>query len=103
MSINPELAHRMAHAIRARRVAEAAQAEYDRAVRADAQRYEWIWPGPPGGPALCHNPATGGIYQLTLTTCTCPDYQYRCRGLGIDCKHLIDLVQAIPQGVTIDV
>jgi hypothetical protein len=35
----------------------------------------------------CYNLVNEEVYQVTAFDCTCPDYQFRCRRAGLQCKH----------------
>jgi len=43
-----------------------------------------------GGPEwfTVTNPETGAVYYVTAYSCTCPDFEYRCRESGLACKHI---------------
>ena len=58
----------------------------EREVRAGSEesRYDWskegkVW--------RCVS-ATGGVYEVSNNTCTCPDFENRCKPLNIKCKHI---------------
>ena len=36
----------------------------------------------------CYNPISGETYEVTIGSCSCPDYHYRCERAGIQCKHM---------------
>jgi uncharacterized Zn finger protein len=33
----------------------------------------------------------GSVYQVTLSGCTCPDWEHRGKALAVPCKHQIAL------------
>ena len=47
------------------------------------------------------NPLSGETYQTDTMTCSCPDFQYRCKklvGYGVLCKHVQALLHAYELG-----
>lgn len=41
----------------------------------------------------CYNPRSGETYEVTQFDCSCPDFRYR--GPGVRCKHMIALQTAV--------
>jgi predicted nucleic acid-binding Zn finger protein len=31
---------------------------------------------------------SGSVYEVSETTCTCKDFEHRCQGTGMACKHI---------------
>lgn len=48
----------------------------------------------------CHSHASGEVYEVTLQSCTCPDFERRCAPHGIVCKHVLALASAVRAGQT---
>lgn len=46
----------------------------------------------------CHSHTSGEVYETTLFDCSCPDFQFRCRGALLRCKHMLALSAAIDSG-----
>lgn len=47
------------------------------------------------------NPHSGETYELDSSTCTCPDFQYRCGkvpGFGLYCKHQHEMARRFTTG-----
>lgn len=47
------------------------------------------------------NPKSGETYQTDSMTCSCPDFEYRCKkiaGYGVLCKHIQALLHAYTLG-----
>lgn len=69
--------------------------EGSRAVRAWNEGSDYIWvPDKNGGRAFYWLlSASGEVYEVEPHSgvCSCPDYQFRCAGAGIKCKHLLAL------------
>ncbi len=47
--------------------------------------------------ALAENPRVFHIVDPEAGTCTGPDFRYRCKALGIWCKHLIAAAHRVPE------
>ena len=47
----------------------------------------WQDPDHPGS-WWCFNPRSGETYEVTIFSCTCPDYVYRCHLAALQCKHM---------------
>ena len=48
------------------------------------------------------NPLSGETYQTCSFSCSCPDYEYRCKKLayaGVHCKHMHALFYAMEHGI----
>jgi hypothetical protein len=39
------------------------------------------------GSYWCFNPKSGETYEVSIFSCTCPDYEFRCKRAAIQCKH----------------
>lgn len=64
-----------------------------RAERAMTEGADYIFAADDSGRFVwCMNPKSGETYEVTSVDCTCPDHHYRCRPAGIQCKHIIALV-----------
>lgn len=61
--------------------AEKARVEADEylIVPNDDRRFFWV------------QSASGKVYEVTDFSCSCPDYEHRCRQAGIRCKHQVAL------------
>lgn len=71
-----------------------AQQQQSRDERALAQGSDYLWcPDKVGGRVFVWCLSTSGeVYEVTPgVSCTCADFEYRCAGSGLDCKHLIAL------------
>lgn len=44
-----------------------------------------------------YNPFTEETYQVSLSACSCPDFQYRTSDIG-SCKHILELARRISNG-----
>jgi hypothetical protein len=65
----------------------------------EGQDYTFVWDPDSIQPfAWCHNPKSGETYEVTVFDCTCPDFRYRCHGVGIRCKHMAALQEATERG-----
>ena len=61
------------------------------ARRQRAAEQEFIfWPDPDTiNLYWCFSVSSGEPYEVTLGDCACPDYRFRCRCAGIQCKHML--------------
>jgi hypothetical protein len=74
---------------------DAIHAGQQEARQARAEEQEFIfWPDPDrltanGTPMFwwCFSVASGETYEVSIGDCSCPDYQFRCRNAGMNCKH----------------
>lgn len=39
----------------------------------------------------CHNPRSGETYEVTEHSCSCADWEWRCQGSPVKCKHQLAL------------
>lgn len=61
----------------------------DRQARAESQEFIF-WPDPDKVNCYwCFSVESGETYEVTLGDCSCPDYQFRCKNCGIQCKHML--------------
>lgn len=54
--------------------------------------------------AWCLNPVSGETYEVTLFDCSCPDFRFRCQGVGVRCKHMVAfaaVVDTVPEFQTV--
>jgi hypothetical protein len=59
-------------------------------ARAEAQDYLFVRDDQTGRFYWCMS-ASGEVYEVTDFSCTCPDFEYRCREAGVHCKHQVAL------------
>lgn len=52
--------------------------------------YEFV-PEEQGRYCYCLNVLSGEVYETDEHHCTCPDWEFRCRAAGIQCKHIVML------------
>lgn len=48
-----------------------------------------------------YNPTSGETYELDSSSCSCPDFQYRCNrvpGFGLKCKHQVEMQRRFGAG-----
>lgn len=93
---NPRKTHRVVyHPRNEARLAELlARAQGERTVRAVSEGHGYVF-------ALetekerpfwyCFNPKSGDVWEVCDLGCTCPDWEYRGRSAGLDCKHMVAL------------
>jgi hypothetical protein len=70
-----------------------------RRQRALAEGGQYLWFRDPDWPgyAVCFS-VSGEHYLVSMQTCQCPDWEYRCKANNIRCKHQIALHDALTEG-----
>lgn len=63
----------------------------------EGSAYVWALDKDGGRPFFWLMSASGEVYEVDLQgrSCSCPDFQYRCEGAGLECKH----IQALRNGL----
>lgn len=84
-----------------RRVGLVDSVQAQRADRADKEGRHYVFAADPDARApfyWCLNPLTGETYEVTGHSCTCPDWEYRCRRAALRCKHILALTWRLQAG-----
>lgn len=68
-----------------------------RTERAHREGSDYLWARDLDGDWHWCLSRSGETYEVTLHSCTCPDYAYRCRAQGLACKHMTALAAGVGQ------
>lgn len=70
-----------------------ARAQEQRIARAVRESGEMLWQT--DGTGWIVTTAAGNSYRVSERACTCHDYQHRCQGTEVRCKHQVALGQKL--------
>jgi hypothetical protein len=74
------------------------QAQTERQARSDFEGLHYTYLIDPSGSFYWCFSVSGELYDVTPHSCSCPDFQFRCSGHGIYCKHILALYRAVNEG-----
>lgn len=82
--------------------AQRVQAMVDRQQQAREERAAkepFTFAQDPDHPFLwCHSHSSGEVYEVTARDCSCPDFTFHAKPLGLVCKHIIAGKEAVARG-----
>lgn len=87
--------------VNADRVADLVNAEQDKRLAkaaTEGRDYLFVLDTDSAQPFCWCCSTSGETYEVTLFDCSCPDFQYRLKGCGIQCKHMAALSARINNG-----